>query len=190
MGRLAGIRDTEREPLPNRTGDSPDCAALRQTVTDLYASGRDDLYRYLVSSGIEPAQAQDVTQEAFLRLYLALRDGTVIHTPKGWVYRVAHNLAMDSLRRDRRHTHISDPLASALATLENNERDLIEKEWIENVRGAVGRLSGQQRACLELRARGLQYSEIAAALNIRTSTVGEFLRRAIKQLREWNQCLR
>ena len=36
----------------------------------------------------------------------------------------------------------------------------------------------------------LQYSEIAAVLKIRTSTVGEFLRRAIKQLRQWNICLR
>jgi RNA polymerase sigma-70 factor (ECF subfamily) len=143
-----------------------------------------------VSSGVEPAQAQDVTQEAFLRLYVALRDGASIHTLKGWIYRVAHNLAVDSLLRERRYTAISGLVASALATLENNERDLIERDWLENVHRAVGQLSRQQRACLELRARGLQYSEIAAVLKIRTSTVGEFLRRGIKQLRQWNRCLR
>jgi RNA polymerase sigma-70 factor (ECF subfamily) len=170
--------------------DIPTCTAARQTVADLYATERDDLYRYLVSSGVEPAQAQDAAQEAFLRLYVALRDGASINTPKGWIYRVAHNLAVDSLRRDRRHTAISDQLASVLAALENNERDLIEREWLENVYRAVSRLSPQQRACLELRARGLQYSEIGAVLKIRTSTVGEFLRRGIKQLREWNKCLR
>ncbi len=162
------------------------CASARQTVADLYCSERDDLYRYLVSSGVQPAQAQDVTQEVFLRLYVALRDGAGIHTPKGWIYRVAHNLAVDTMLRDRRHTDFSDPVAAAMATLENNERDLIEKEWLQNVQRAVGQLSRQQRACLELRARGLQYSEIAAVLKIRTSTVGEFLRRGIKQLRQWN----
>jgi hypothetical protein len=40
---------------------------------------------------------------------------------------VAHNLAVDALLRDRRHRAISDAIASALATLENNERDLIER---------------------------------------------------------------
>lgn len=176
--------------MPEVRQDIPVCTAARQTLADLYTKEREGLYRYLVSSGVEPAQAQDVTQEAFLRLYAALREGASIHTPKGWVYRVAHNLAVDSLLRDRRHRVISDAVASALATLENNERDLIEKDWLENVYRAVGRLSRQQRACLELRARGLQYSEIAAVLKIRTSTVGEFLRRAVKQLRQLNICLR
>ena len=103
---------------------------------------------------------------------------------------MAHNLAVDSLLRDRRHRAISNVVASALATPENNERDLIERDWLENVNRAVGQLSRQQRACLELRARGMQYSEIAAVLKIRTSTVGEFLRRAMKQLRQLNICLR
>ena len=166
------------------------CAAARQTIADLYAREREGLYRYLVSSGVEPAQAQDVTQDAFLRLYSALRDGASIQSPKGWIYRVAHNLAIDSLLRDRRHRAISDAVSSALATLEDNERDLIERDWLENVYRAIGQLSGQQRACLELRARGLQYTEIAAVLKIRTSTVGEFLRRAMRQLRQWKICLR
>jgi RNA polymerase sigma-70 factor (ECF subfamily) len=150
---------------------------------------RDDLYRYLVSSGVESAEAQDVAQEAFLRLYVALRNGTDIHTPKGWIYRVAHNLAVDRRLRERRYTAMSDPVASTLATLENNERDLIEREWLANVRQAFGQLSRQQRSCLELRARGLQYSEIAAVLKIRTSTVGEFIRRGIRHLRQGNKCL-
>jgi hypothetical protein len=108
------------------------------------SQGNVGLYRYLVSSGVEPAQAQDVTQEAFLRLYAALRDGASIHSLKGWVYRVAHNLAVDSLLRDRRHRAISNAVASALATLENTERDLIERDWLENVNRAVGQLSRQQ----------------------------------------------
>jgi DNA-directed RNA polymerase specialized sigma24 family protein len=49
-------------------------------------------------------------------------------------------------------------------------------------------LSRQQRLCLELRGQGLQYRQIAEVLQVRTSTVGEFLRRGIKQLRRWNEC--
>ncbi len=165
-------------------------AAERQVVAGLYTTERNGLYRYLLSSGVGSAQAQDVTQEAFLRLYAALRDGVVIENPKGWIYRVAHNLAVDSMIRERRHTEISAAVAASLASLENNELDLVEKDWLKNFYRAVDQLSRQQRQCLELRARGLQYSEIAAVLKIRTSTVGEFLRRGIRQLKQWNQCQR
>jgi RNA polymerase sigma-70 factor (ECF subfamily) len=165
-------------------------AAERQVVAGLYTAERDGVYRYLLSNGVSSAQAQDVTQEAFLRLYSALRDGVVIENPKGWIYRVAHNLAIDSLVRERRNTEISVAVAASLASLEDNERNLVEKDWLKNFYRAVGQLSRQQRQCLELRARGLQYSEIAAVLKIRTSTVGEFLRRGIRQLKQWNQCQR
>jgi RNA polymerase sigma-70 factor (ECF subfamily) len=170
--------------------DVPLRAAERQIVADLYTAERENLYRYLLSNGLDSTRAQDVAQDAFLRLYTTLRDGTVIDNPKGWVFRVAHNLAVDSLVRQRRHTDISDAVAAALASVENNERSLIERDWLENFYRAVRQLSRQQRQCLELRSRGLQYSEIAAVLKIRTSTVGEFLRRGIRQLRQWNQCLR
>jgi RNA polymerase sigma-70 factor (ECF subfamily) len=158
----------------------------RQLVADGYTAEREGLYRYLLSSGVDSGRAQDMAQESFLRLYAALRGGAIIDNPKGWVYRMAHNLAVDSHVRERKHPGISGAVAASLASLENTERDLIEKDWLERFYGAMGQLSRQQRLCLELRARGLQYSEIAALLKIRTSTVGEFMRRAIKQLRQWN----
>jgi len=65
---------------------------------------------------------------------------------------------------------------------------LIEKEWLEGFQDAIENLSPQQRACLELRAQGLQYWQIAEVLQVRTSTVGEFLRRGIKQMKRWNEC--
>ncbi len=68
------------------------------------------------------------------------------------------------------------------------EEELVEKEWLEGFRDVLNQLSKQQRLCLELRSQGLQYREIADVLQIRTSTVGEFLRRAIKQVRKWNRC--
>ena len=48
---------------------------------------------------------------------------------------------------------------------------------------AVEGLSEQQRRCLSLRLEGLPYAEIASALGISASAVGEFLRRATARLR-------
>jgi RNA polymerase sigma-70 factor (ECF subfamily) len=49
---------------------------------------------------------------------------------------------------------------------------------VEAIRG----LSPQQRHCLHLRVQGLRYREIAEAIGISTSAVGEFLRRAVARL--------
>ena len=48
---------------------------LQDRVAQLFSEARDDVYRYLVSLGLNPAQAQEETQEAFLRLYVTLKKG-------------------------------------------------------------------------------------------------------------------
>jgi RNA polymerase sigma-70 factor (ECF subfamily) len=163
--------------------------ALRQRVADLYASLRDGVCRSLTATGLDVASAQEATQEAFLRLYTELRDGKTVDNPRAWVYRVAYNFAMDSLARKSRETGISQMMTNTLNTGDAGaEHDLIEREWVERVQRSIQQLSTQQRLCMELRAQGLQYQEIADVLQIRPSTVGEFLRRAIKHLKKQNLC--
>ena len=169
--------------------EAPASIDHRQLVADLYTAARDGVYHYLLACGLDAARSQEVTQEAFLRLYAVLREGGAIENPRGWVYRVAHNLAMDTLERSAREYVFSDAAAQTVADLSKSAEDeLVEKEWLEGFRDVLNQLSKQQRLCLELRAQGLQYREIADVLQIRTSTVGEFLRRAIKQVRKWNRC--
>ena len=68
------------------------------------------------------------------------------------------------------------------------EKQLLEKEWNESFQREIQSLSKRQRLCLELRAQGLRYEEIAKLLNIKSSTVAELLRRGFERLRKWNQC--
>jgi RNA polymerase sigma-70 factor (ECF subfamily) len=159
----------------------------RQQVTDLYAAERDGVFRSLIVVGLSRAKAEESTQEAFLRLYTALRNGSVIDNPRAWVYRVAHNLAVDALGYEARESdNLGAVLETAVSSNGSAEKHLIHEESLENLRAAVAKLSKQQRLCLELRAEGLRYQDIANVLQIRTSTVGEFLRRAIQQLRKYN----
>ena len=55
---------------------------------------RDDVYRYLLSLGLHPPQAQEAAQEVFLRFYVTLKKGEDIQNPRGWIFRVAHNLGL------------------------------------------------------------------------------------------------
>src|SRR2546430_5206924 len=67
---------------------------LQDQVAQLFVEARDDVYRYLLSLGLYPPQAQEAAQEVFLRLYATLKKGEVIQNPRAWIFRVAHNLGL------------------------------------------------------------------------------------------------
>jgi RNA polymerase sigma-70 factor, ECF subfamily len=151
---------------------------LHASVEQLFFERREEIYIYLVSLGAPPEDAQDMTQESFLKFYVALREGQRIENPRAWLYTVAHNLAMNARLRGARVFEISE-VAS-----ENPESLVLASERTEQLRLAIGNLSPQQRSCLHLRAEGFRYREIAGILGINPSTVGEFLQRAVKRLRK------
>jgi RNA polymerase sigma-70 factor, ECF subfamily len=159
-------------------------AKLREQVTLLFEEARSDVYRYLLTLGLYPPQAQEATQEVFLRLYATLRKGEKIRNPRGWIFRVAHNQGL----RIRAHQDSELPFDPDLelaspAQSADPEKELVERERMLRFHRGIENLSDQQRRCLFLRMEGLRYPEIGAALGISVSAVGEFLRRAIERLR-------
>lgn len=143
------------------------------------------MYYYVLTLGLAPAQAQEVTQEVFLRLFVTMRGGEDILNPRAWVFRVAHNLGLKTRAKERHSQEFSPELESMLAHRdETPEGGLLRSERERRLREAIGELSPQQRQVLHLRAEGLRYQEIADTLGIATSTVGEFLRRALTRLRK------
>jgi RNA polymerase sigma-70 factor (ECF subfamily) len=166
-----------------------DTMTARQQVTELYESSRAGVLRYLLSSGLDAGRAEEVMQEAFLRLYSALESGEELTNPRGWLFRVAHNLAMDGIKHRRPEAEWSETIASGLVeTGVGAEKELLQKEWNQSFQLEIQSLSKRQRLCLELRAQGLRYEEIAKLLDIKSSTVAELLRRGFERLRKWNQC--
>src|SRR5262249_41417443 len=151
--------------------------------TRLFEESRDDVYRYLLTLGLDPAQAQEAAQEVFLRLYAALKKGDEILNPRAWIFRVAHNHGL-KLRMRRPDLPGFDPaMAERLADpARSPEKELLERERSARLTRAMGELSEQQRRCLFLRMEGLRYAEIGSALGISAASVGEFLRRAIARL--------
>src|SRR6516225_7815475 len=77
-------------------------SGLQDQVSRLFEEARDDVYRYLLTLGLHPPQAQEATQEVFLRFYTTLRKGEEIQNPRAWIFRVAHNLGLKI--RSRQHS--------------------------------------------------------------------------------------
>src|SRR5262252_8582228 len=135
-------------------------ATVEDEVTRIFEDAREDVYHYPLTLGLDPARAQEATQEVFLRLYLTLRKGTGIQNARAWIFRVAHNLGLDWRTKER-----LQPLEPGLEAMLQDGRPridaaLIEDERMTQVSEAWKTLSPQQQQCLHLRAEGLRYREI------------------------------
>ncbi len=140
---------------------------------------------YLLCLGVPSSQAQEVTQEVYLRLYRTMRKGETILNMRAWLFRVAHNLGLKVRSRERAFRSVSpDWERFTQLTVESPERAMLDREKMKRLQMALKTLSPQQRNCLYLRCEGLRYREIADVMGVSSSTVNEFLRRAVARLAE------
>ncbi|MGA8224384.1 MAG: RNA polymerase sigma factor, partial [Candidatus Acidiferrales bacterium] len=150
----------------------------REVVGRAYRENRQAIYSYLVALGTNPAEAQDLAQEAFLKLYVAIRKGQRIENLRAWLFTVASNLALNQHRaRQYRPAATEEEIAAWLQTQTDPRSDpeqaLLDTERAVHLNEAIRGLSRQQQACLHLRAEGFRYREIARILGVTLPTVGE-----------------
>jgi RNA polymerase sigma-70 factor (ECF subfamily) len=160
---------------------------IEQHVTTCFEEWREPVYRYLVASFGYPAQADEITQETFPKLYRTLRQGETIANTRAWVFRVAHNLAVDQLRGRKFVTSLSEEewvsLRQSLTDgAPSPEEQLLGLERNRRLDQAIAALALQERQCLHLRLRGLRYREIAEVLGTNIPMVARTLQRVIEQL--------
>src|SRR5262245_50164933 len=165
----------------------PALASLRESVEGLFEQLHLPVFRYVMCKTRNSETAEDITQESFLRLYRQLRDGRPVENPKAWLFAVAHNLSIDSMR-GKSHFKTLDESAweqlgdSRSLAHHDHEKAVLERERRELLREAVMSLTPLQRECLHLRAEGLRLREIADLLRISISTVADAARRASVKL--------
>ena len=164
---------------------------LEQHLTQLFEVLRQPVYQYLMAVFGNAEEAEDLTQDAFLQLYKTLKGGQTIRNVRFWIFRVAHNLAINR----QKHNQFIAPLdADSWEEIErllpdtnlNPEQNMLQREKYERLYLGLKRLSAHERQALHLRAEGFRYKEIGEIMNVATPTVGEFLRRGIKKLSEQN----
>ena len=182
MGRYYGLSkelalDLRLSPAMRNT------SAQKQQVTEIFDLLRDPVYRYLFRVLDNPGDAEDLTQEVFLRLYTHLHEGGAISNVRAWTFRVAHNLAIDLQRRKvrlepfrtPRWDQAQDPTPCA-------EERILQNERYGKLHRAFSQLPVAEKHCLEMRAEGLSYQEIASVMEMRLPTVAKLIGRIIRKL--------
>ena len=114
--------------------------------------------------------AEDIAQEAFVRVWNKLPAFRPEGNFKGWICRIAANLTIDALRRRKPTVDITETSLPALA--DGPEASLLKEERAAAVRKAIMSLPLHSRTALVLREyEGLSYKEIADVLDIPLGTV-------------------
>lgn len=161
----------------------------QERVSSLYETHRDGIYRYLQAQGLSPPVAQEVAQDVFVDLFVAIQKSTHIESERAWLYTVASRAATDYWRRERPRMWVdldSNPAAAAdVPSGENSPADQAEhRERLQKVATRLRELPKERQLCLQLRMRGLRYREIGKILHVSTSTVAEWLVAAVDNLRK------
>jgi len=152
-------------------------------VERLFRTYHDHLVRYLTRRLGDRDWAEEVAQETFVR---ALRQGE-LQNERAWLFAVATNLVRDEARKDarrRRHLELLREEAKAESVAEPPITDLERAQERALARRAIDALTERDREALLMREEGLDYTEIAEALELSLASVGTTLSRARKRLVE------
>jgi RNA polymerase sigma-70 factor (ECF subfamily) len=161
---------------------------LEEEVVALFEQHRNSLLRYLLSFRIAAPDAEEIVQEIFLSLFQHLRRGKSRANLHGWLFRVAHNLALKTRIRAQRQSPAAPE--DQMDRAPGPEERLEELQRQDRLLAVVKVLPELDRCCLSLRAEGLRYREIAEVLGISLGAVANSLEKSLSRLSRADECMR
>lgn len=131
--------------------------------------------------------AEDITQDAFIRAHERVHELGPPWDFKSWIYRIASNLAIDSLRKGKRFVDVEEPevLRSPPTTRRPAERQVQQHEVEDSVHATLLTLPASYRQAILLREfNGLSYKEMAIAMECSYDNARQLVHRARLSFRE------
>jgi len=129
-----------------------------------------------------PEDAQEVTQDVFIKAHRSLKNFRFQASFKTWIYRITVNTAMNACKKasKNRSRRADYDIVIKTQSVSGSQEKAVEKKENERIIAALlDTLNPDQRACIVLREiEGLNYKEIADALKTNINTVRSRLKRA------------
>lgn len=165
---------------------APSARAVERTIEEAWHAHERPLFRHLLSLTRDEATAEDLTQEAFLRLTREVAEGRPPENPRGWLFAVAGNLVTSrGRRRQVADRHAPVLAARELDRVERSPEDVVtERERDEGLAAALAGLRETDREIILLAAYGYRGPEIAERIGRTQAATRTLLCRARIRLRE------
>lgn len=170
--------------LKTDVGETTAADSLSSAFEALFHEHWPHIYRLLARLVGDPAEAEDLALETFIRFRERYSGRGEDSNPGGWLHRVATNLGLQSIRSWKRRERYE--LAAGTYALEETPEDrpaeiLAQAEERRLVRQVLGQMNERQARLLILRHSGLPYREIAEALQLSPASIGPLLLRAERE---------
>jgi RNA polymerase sigma-70 factor (ECF subfamily) len=186
MAGLAAAIDYDAElMLRVKEGDSASFGVLLE-------KHRNPVIHFLYRMVQNPAVAEELAQEVFLRVYRSRASYEPTAKFTTWLFRIATHLALNSLRdrkNERKQESLDDgfedqPVRQVSDARPNVEQAMLYQARLAEVKQAIQTLPEKQRAAVLMhKYEEMEYSQIARALNCSESAVKSLLFRAYETLR-------
>ena len=159
-----------------------------ETIEELFAALESPLLSYALRFTGDLALAEDVVQEAFMKLHVEFDQ---VQQPQRWLYRTVRNLALNQRRHECRTISLNAPEAEAgqnsvadqADTASFPDEQIIRLEGIGLVRLGLETLDERSREVVRLKFNDeLSYKEIAARTGLTVGNVGFILHHALKTI--------
>jgi RNA polymerase sigma-70 factor (ECF subfamily) len=156
----------------------------QEAFAQLYEEHFDKIYRYLALRIGNEMEAEDMTQQVFLNALQSISSFRWKGVPfSAWLYRIAHNQAVDHLRKNKKRGTV--PLDESLVSSGDSPHSAAERKMdIEQLLAATRRLTGAQREVISLRFTSeLSIAQVAGIMGKSEGAVKALQHSAIVALR-------
>jgi RNA polymerase sigma-70 factor (ECF subfamily) len=140
--------------------------------------------RYIARLSGHPQEADDLTQEAFVRLWRRLQEAEAVLDLRPFVYRIATNLVISRRRSRMRSSAVELPVLDNVLEMHpaggDIESDLARRELVEQT---LARLSEPMRQCVLLHHAGLSAKEISGVVGVSSTYVSTLVMRGHQRFR-------
>lgn len=121
---------------------------------------------FLDSRGLNNADAEDVLQQAWIRIYKSLQSKPFEGNFRAWLFQILRNAAIDCQRKKKPESFDPALAQDTFSTDSPPDAALIESEYQADLKDCMNRLDDESKRLLTMRLGGEDYSSIAAAMSI------------------------
>ncbi|WP_066068899.1 RNA polymerase sigma factor [Neobacillus soli] len=163
----------------------PDVENLEDRISDIYRKHYLDVYRFLICFSGNQNDAEDLTQEVFIRVLNNLANFNSGNSLKTWIFSIAKHVAIDHYRKRRFTSIFQEGFFKQLVSTDKKPNEIVEENELKRVvHKAIAKLKPQYRAAAILRGiNEFSIKETAEILQCSESKVKVDFHRALKDLK-------
>jgi RNA polymerase sigma-70 factor (ECF subfamily) len=150
----------------------------REAFTELYLRFRQRVFSYCLRMLGSSAEAEDLYQEVFIRVYQRAHQFAEDKSLAGWIFTIAHNLCLNRIRDRKTFDNIDDMRYLAAPSVD------VGDDWANRIQTALDEVPTENREpFLLFEYQGLSYQEIADVMKLTVPAVKSRIYRSREQLR-------